>query len=68
MNIFENLKSELSEFSKDLLKTNSGSRENLYQSNQTYISQTLYLRQIIYSSIATSNKFFDIFKYFDQNI
>lgn len=68
----DNIKNELSELLKKsfkkLLNINSYSKENLYWSDQTYISGIFYPSQITYVSIAISNRLFNIPKHLNQNI
>lgn len=72
MTNLNNLESKLSELwkepFKELLKTNSNSKENLCQSGQTCDLRTLYSGKITYDSTAISSKLLDIPEYSDQNI
>ena len=67
MTNLNNLESELSEPTEELLEITSGSKENLRQSSQTQAPQMLYLGQFTYDSIPISSKLLDIPKHLDGN-
>lgn len=68
MTNLNNLKSELSMPLEEPLETNSGNKENLCWSDQTYVPKTLYPSQITYGFTIILNRLFDTSKHSDQNI